>query len=369
VVLDKTGTVTRGKPELQEIITFTDLSEDRLLQIAASLENNSEHPLAMAVVNAAELKGISLIGNSNFIAVPGKGIQGRISGESYLLGTEDFMVSHGIKIDQVRSKKSVLESEGRTVMILSVKSEKDGNSLPIGLISVADSIKDHSAEGIKLLKDLGLNVFMITGDNHRTAKAIAHTSGIENILAGVLPEGKAEEIRKLQESGRIIAMVGDGVNDAPALALADIGIAMGEGSDIAMESADVTLMRGDLREISAAILISRKTMGKIRQNLFWAFFYNSVGIPFAALGFLNPVIAGAAMAFSSVSVVSNSLSLKKFKISRKFDKNSVKDKNKAAIIKVEGMTCKHCKMSVEKAALNLESVKEAVVDLDRKELT
>jgi len=208
---------------------------------------------------------------------------------------------------------------------------------------------------------------MITGDNYRTAKAIAQTAGIENILAGVLPEGKAEEVKKLQEADRVVAMVGDGVNDAPALALADIGIAMGEGSDIAMESADVTLMRGDLREISAAILISRKTMGKIKQNLFWAFFYNTVGIPFAAMGFLNPIIAGAAMAFSSVSVVSNSLSLKKFNISRKVN-NIPKEINMAAIIKVEGMTCNHCKMNVEKAALNLESVKEAVVDLDKKEL-
>ena len=377
VVLDKTGTVTRGKPELQEIVSFTDFSEDELLQIAASLEYNSEHPLAMAVVDAAELKGISLLDNSEFEAIPGKGIQGKISGQTYLLGTEAFMLSNGIKIRQVLDKKSGLESEGRTVMILSVKSEKDDNSLPLGLIAVADSIKDNSAEGVRFLKDLGLNVFMITGDNYRTAKAIALNAGIENVLAEVLPEGKAEEVRKLQEKGRIVAMVGDGVNDAPALALADVGIAMGEGSDIAMESADVTLMRGDLREISAAILISRKTMSKIRQNLFWAFFYNSVGIPFAALGFLNPIIAGAAMAFSSVSVVSNSLSLKKFRVSKKLnsgllnkvpEKEPNKESHMSTIIKVEGMTCNHCKMSVEKAAMNLESVKEAVVDLDRKEL-
>ncbi len=366
VVLDKTGTVTRGKPELQEIIILGDLSETELLKIAASLENNSEHPLAAAIVNAAEQKSISIIENTKFKAIPGKGIQGEISGQLYLLGTEDFMVSRGIKIDNLIEKKSVLESKGCTVMILAVKSEEKGNSIPVGLISVADSIKDHSAEGVKLLKDLGLDVFMITGDNYRTAKAIAHTAGIENILAEVLPEGKAEEVKKLQKAGRIVAMVGDGVNDAPALALANIGIAMGEGSDIAMESADVTLMRGDLREISAAILISRKTMSKIKQNLFWAFFYNTIGIPFAALGFLNPIIAGAAMAFSSVSVVSNSLSLKKFKVSRS---QQPKETKMATIIKVEGMTCNHCKMNVEKAALSLQSVKEAVVDLDKKELT
>ncbi|MCK5671881.1 MAG: metal-transporting ATPase, partial [Spirochaetales bacterium] len=373
VVLDKTGTVTRGKPELQDIVPLANLTEDEILQIAASLESNSEHPLAMAVVNAAVEKDILLKDNSDFMAIPGKGIQGSISGKAYLLGTEDFMSSNEINIEQIINKKSDLESLGRTVMILAVRLKKNTDSIPVGLISVADSIKEHSAEGVKLLKDLGLNVFMITGDNYRTAKAIAHTAGIENILAGVLPEGKAEEVRKLQEAGRVVAMVGDGVNDAPALALADIGFAMGEGSDIAMESADVTLMRGDLREIFAAILISRKTMGKIKQNLFWAFFYNTVGIPFAAMGFLNPIIAGAAMAFSSVSVVSNSLSLKKFKISRKINNNSMEVEMKTAklttIIKVEGMTCNHCKMNVEKAALNLESVKEAVVDLDKKELT
>ncbi len=373
VVLDKTGTITMGKPELQEIVTFSDFTEDEVLQIAASLENNSEHPLAAAIVNAAEKKEILLIDNSEFKAIPGKGIKGKIEGKTYLLGTEDFMVTNEIVIEELVAGKASLESEGRTVMILSVKLENNKKSYPIGLIAVADSIKEHSAEGVKLLKDLDLSVFMITGDNYRTAKSIAHTAGIENILAEVMPEGKAEEVRKLQEAGRVVAMVGDGVNDAPALALADIGIAMGEGSDIAMESADVTLMRGDLREISAAILISRKTMGKIKQNLFWAFFYNTVGIPFAALGFLNPIIAGAAMAFSSVSVVSNSLSLKRFKISKKSYKKSVKEEpketNMATIIKVEGMTCNHCKMNVEKAALNLKSVKEAVVDLDKKELS
>ena len=386
VILDKTGTVTRGKPELQEIVPLADILEDEILQIAASLEYNSEHPLATAIVNAAEEKGISLIDNSDFKAIPGKGIQGEISGKSYLLGTEDFMNSNRINIEQIINRKSYLESMGRTVMILSVRVDKDGDSIPVGLISVADSIKEHSAEGVKLLKELGLNIFMITGDNYRTAKAIAQTAGIENILAEVLPEGKAEELRKLQEAGRVVAMVGDGVNDAPALALADIGIAMGEGSDIAMESADVTLMRGDLREISASILISKKTMSKIKQNLFWAFFYNTVGIQFAALSFLNPIIAGAAMAFSSVSVVSNSLSLKRFKISRKINNNPVelvckagrkqascspmqpKEINMVTMIKVEGMTCNHCKMNVEKAALNLKSVKEAVVDLDNKEL-
>jgi len=225
---------------------------------------------------------------------------------------------------------------------------------------------------VELLKNLGLDIYMITGDNSRTAKAIAAKAGISNVLAEVLPEGKAEEVRKLQDNGHVVAMVGDGVNDAPALALADVGIAMGEGSDIAMESADVTLMRGDLREIYAAIMISRKTMGKIKENLFWAFIYNIIGIPFAALGLLNPIIAGAAMAFSSVTVVSNSLSLKRFKLAKNDNKanKSISKENDmtASIINVEGMTCDHCKMSVEKAAMNLGFVKAATVDLKQKEL-
>jgi len=314
VILDKTGTVTKGKPELQEIISLNNMPEDELLKIAASLENNSEHPLAQAIVDAAGKRKLEISETEEFTAIPGKGIRGKIRGREYILGTKSFMVSNNIKIDLIIEKKAALEFKGETVMILSIISDNGAGNLPAALISVADSIKDNSVEGVELLKKLGLDIYMITGDNARTAKAIAGKAGIENVLAEVLPEGKAEEVRKLQEMGKVVAMVGDGVNDAPALALADVGIAMGEGSDIPMESADVTLMRGDLREISASILISKKTMSKIKQNLFLAFFYNIIGIPFAALGFLNPVIAGAAMAFSSVSVVSNSLSLKRFKI-------------------------------------------------------
>ena len=374
VILDKTGTVTKGKPELQEIISLNNMPEDELLKIAASLENNSEHPLALALVDAASARNLEIIESKEFKAIPGKGIRGKINDREYLLGTETFMVSNNIDIKSILEKKAALELKGATVMILSDISGNSSDNTPSALISVADGIKENSVEGVELLKKLGLDIYMITGDNSRTAKAIASKAGIENVLAEVLPEGKAEEVRKLQEIGKVVAMVGDGVNDAPALALADVGIAMGEGSDIAMESADVTLMRGDLREISASILISKKTMSKIKQNLFWAFFYNIIGIPFAALGFLNPIIAGAAMAFSSVSVVSNSLSLKRFKV----DKNRAKNKQSkleskehdmtATIINVEGMTCNHCKMSVEKAALNLDFVKEAVVDLDSKEL-
>jgi len=370
IVLDKTGTVTKGKPELQEIISLDNRTENDLLQIAASLENNSEHPLALAIVNAAENKKIKLMNSKNFTSIPGKGIQGNINGKQYLLGTESFMIENKIDIGPIMDRKAALEQTGATVMILSAVSA--GEFVPTALIAVADSIKDNSTESVEMLKNLGLDIYMITGDNSRTAKAIAAKAGITNVLAEVLPEGKADEVRKLQEKGKVVAMVGDGVNDAPALALADIGIAMAGGSDIAMESADVTLMRGDLREISASVLISRKTMGKIKQNLFWAFFYNAIGIPFAALGFLNPIIAGAAMAFSSVSVVSNSLSLKRFKLAKNNDKanKSIFKENDmtSTIIYVEGMTCNHCKMNVEKAALSLEFVKEATVDLEQKQL-
>ena len=379
VVLDKTGTITRGRPELQKILsvkggTEVELSEEELLCTAASLEQNSEHPLAMAIVDKAENKRLALKDCSDFSAVPGKGIRGCVDGISYLMGTEVLLTSAGIPIEPILDKKRTLEEEGHTVMILA--SNESGDFRILGLFAVADSIKESSAAGVAALKDMGLQIYMITGDNERTARAIAGKAGIDNILAEVLPEGKAEEIRKMKEKGLAVAMVGDGINDAPALALADVGIAMGQGTDIAMESADITLMRGNLLEIAAAIQLSRKTMQKIRQNLFWAFFYNSIGIPFAASGLLNPVIAGAAMAFSSVSVVSNSLSLKKFKfmagdgIGRK-DRKSEKDykvDSMEKIITVEGMSCNHCKMSVEKAAIAVAGVEKAVVNLAKKEL-
>lgn len=370
VVLDKTGTITKGKPELQKIIP--DNSE--LLRIAASLEDNSEHPLARAVVTGAELKGIKPLSTTNFLAVPGNGISGTLEGDDWIIGTEKFLVQNNINLGELKVEKEELEKEGNSVVVLG----KKGEGTALGLLAIADSIKDSSKEGIELLKSLGLKVYMITGDNSRTAAAIAKKAGVNQVLAEVLPEGKAEEVKKLMKSGEVVAMVGDGVNDAPALATADIGIAMGSGSDIAMESSDITLMRGDLREIAASILLSIKTMSKIKQNLFWAFFYNSVGIPFAAIGLLNPIIAGAAMAFSSVSVVSNSLSLKRFKISKKKINNTIapsveeqkikKESLMDITIKVDGMSCGHCKMSVEKAAQSIAGVEKAEVNLDKKEV-
>jgi Cu+-exporting ATPase len=366
VVLDKTGTITRGRPELQKIVPLVDsLNENTLLEIAAGLEYGSEHPLSRAIVDSAEEKGISFKQATDFASVPGNGIQARLNETDYVIGTESFVKNKGVDVDAFRQKKADLEDQGFTVVILA-----DHRS-PLALLAISDGIKEHSKAGVAMLKDLGLDVYMITGDNKRTAAAIGKIAGIDtdHIFSEVLPEGKADKVKQLQAAGHIVAAVGDGVNDAPALASADTGIAMGEGSDIAMESADITLMRGDLREIAAAVELSKKTMRKIRQNLFWAFFYNSVGIPFAAVGLLSPIIAGAAMAFSSVSVVSNSLSLKNFHL-----KEYREEERNPAIggehmkIKVEGMSCNHCKMAVEKAAKSVDSVEDAVVSLENKEV-
>ncbi|WP_168203435.1 heavy metal translocating P-type ATPase [Oceanispirochaeta crateris] len=369
VVLDKTGTITRGKPEMKELIPLAEgWSHKELLALAASLEDNSEHPLAQSVVAAARKEGLKLKKSENFSSFPGKGIRASLDGKNYFIGKEEFIIEEGLSLEGMDHKKAALEAMGSTVVILA------DNERPLAMIALADRIKDHSAEGVRMLKDLGLELYMITGDNPHTAAAIAKEAGVDHVLAGILPEGKALEVKKLQEAGHIVAMVGDGVNDAPALATSNTGIAMGEGSDIAMESSDITLMRGDLREIAAAVKLSRKTMGKIKQNLFWAFFYNAIGIPFAALGLLNPIIAGAAMAFSSVSVVSNSLSLKNFKMDTSGHVATVRNDKiheenlMNVVVKVDGMSCNHCKMSVEKAAGSVDTVTSAVVDLDKKEV-
>ncbi len=379
VVLDKTGTLTLGRPEVQGVYPLNGMSEDDILELAATLEQHSEHPLARAVTDYAEDRNIKLSHSDSFTAVPGKGIRGTIDGEEYLIGTVSFLEENRVDSGSAEVLKVSLEEKGHTVVLLA---ELKGSKRILGMISIADTLKETSPAGVAALKNMGLEVFMITGDNERTARAIAEQAGIENVLAEVLPERKAEEVRKLQEKGYTVAMAGDGINDAPALAMADVGIAMGQGTDIAMESADITLMRGDLQDIPGAILLSRKTMAKIKQNLFWAFFYNSIGIPFAAMGFLNPIIAGAAMAFSSVSVVTNSLSLKRVKIqlqkveNMKIQEITVSEEAEInrevymeKIITVEGMSCNHCKMAVEKAATAVEGVDSAQVNLDQKSLT
>lgn len=307
IVLDKTGTVTNGKPQLTDAIPVGRFEETDLLQFAAAAETGSEHPLGEAIVAGVKDKGLEIPKLTRFEAKIGAGILAEAGGKTILVGTRKLMESEQVEHRSLLAQMEELEAEGKTVMLVSIEGEA------AGLVAVADTIKDTSRAAVARLKELGLDVIMMTGDNRRTAEAIAKEAGITSVIAEVLPEQKAAEISRLQKEGRQTAMVGDGINDAPALATADIGMAIGTGTDIAMESADITLIRGDLNSIADAIRMSRLTMKNIKQNLFWALGYNSLGIPIAALGFLAPWIAGAAMAFSSVSVVLNALRLQRVK--------------------------------------------------------
>ncbi len=307
IVLDKTGTITQGQPQVTDLLSFGEQSSQELLALAAATEKNSEHPLGEAIVNKAKELELSVAEAEDFQAIIGHGIAAKVEGQQILLGNRRLMEQNKISIARGAEALNEFEASGKTAMLMAI----DGSLA--GIIAVADTVKEHSQAAIAALHKLGLEVWMITGDNQLTAQAIASQVGIEHVLAEVLPQHKAEEVEKLKSQGKITAMVGDGINDAPALAAADVGIAIGTGTDVAMEAADITLMGGDLRGIVTAIQLSRATMGNIKQNLFWAFLYNSLGIPFAALGFLSPVIAGAAMALSSVSVVSNALRLRWFR--------------------------------------------------------
>lgn len=308
VVVDKTGTVTNGTPVLTDVITENGKDEKEFLQYVGSAEKNSEHPLAEAIVGGIRNQGIPLADPDHFEALPGYGVKSTVNGKEVLIGTRKLMEKHGVEFSGVLSVMETLEKNGKTAMLVAID-----RSLA-GVIAVADTIKDTSKAAIDRLKSMGIEVIMMTGDNERTAKAIGKEVGIDRIIAEVLPDGKADEVKKLQKQGKIVAMVGDGINDAPALAVADIGMAIGTGTDIAMEAADITLIRGDLRSIADAVLMSKRTMTNIKQNLFWAFAYNTVGIPVAAAGFLAPWLAGAAMAFSSVSVVLNALRLQRIQL-------------------------------------------------------
>lgn len=308
VVLDKTGTITKGEPDVTDVIAVSGFSNKEILSIAGAAEKNSEHPLAQAIVNAAKSQNLTMDNVADFEAIPGHGIRVKVGNDLVLLGNAKLMKENNISIAEMEERINSLEADGKTVMIMAV----DGKLA--GVVAVADTVKEHSAEAIRELQKLGIKVYMITGDNKRTAHAIASQVGIDNVLAEVLPENKAQEVERLKNEGYVVGMVGDGINDAPALATADVGMAIGTGTDVAMEAADITLMRGDLRSIVSSIKLSRATMGVIKQNLFWALIYNLLGIPLAAFGVLSPVIAGAAMALSSVSVVSNSLRLKTIKI-------------------------------------------------------
>lgn len=307
IVLDKTGTVTNGKPVLTDAVAADGFEETELLRLAAAAETGSEHPLGEAIAAGVKEKGIDIPKLTRFEAKIGAGVSAEAAGKTILVGSRRLMESEGVQHEALLSQMSALEGEGKTVMLVSVDGE------PAGLIAVADTIKETSREAVKRLMSMGLEVIMMTGDNRKTAEAIAKEAGITRVIAEVRPEQKAEEISRLQQTGSRVAMVGDGINDAPALATADIGMAIGTGTDIAMETADITLIRGDLNSIADAIRMSRLTMKNIKQNLFWALGYNTLGIPIAAFGFLAPWVAGAAMAFSSVSVVLNALRLQRAK--------------------------------------------------------
>lgn len=314
IILDKTGTITEGKPSVTDLICASNFTQEKLLQLAASAEKNSEHPLGQAIVRGAQEKSLALLEAENFNSITGQGIEAQIAGISVFAGNRKMMEEKNISVKELEKDADKLAEEGKTPVFVAT----DGQ--PAGIVAVADVVKKSSRAAIESLHKMGIEVAMITGDNKKTAEAIARQVGIDRVLAEVLPQDKAFEVKKLQQEGRKVAMVGDGINDAPALAQSDIGIAIGSGTDVAMESADIVLMHSDLTDVPTAILLSKKTIRNIKQNLFWAFGYNTIGIPVAAgvlylFGgpLLNPMLAAAAMSLSSVSVLTNALRLKRFK--------------------------------------------------------
>lgn len=394
VVLDKTGTITEGKPHVTDLVDVGRVPN--LLQLAASLEKNSEHPLAAAIVAEAQKQNLSLLPVEDFVSEPGKGIRGRIKGKIYLAGNQKIIEENGVDIRALERPAARLAEEGKTPMFFA----QDGQA--IGIIAAADIIKPTSAQAVAEWKAMGIDVVMLTGDNERTAAAIQKQVGVTRVVAQVMPQDKEKEVRAIQQSGKKVAMVGDGINDAPALTAADVGIAIGAGTDIAIESADIVLMKSDLMDAVTAIQLSKATLRNIKENLFWALFYNSLGIPLACgvffflLGWkLNPMFAAAAMSLSSVFVVSNALRLKFFRpkfsapaagaVNEKASKgihvenlilpkpeelqNQLENKGEFAmtekIMKIEGMACGHCSARVEKALNAIDGV-SATVDLEAK---
>ena len=364
IVMDKTGTITEGKPILTDIVT--DLDQDEFLKIAGSLEKNSQHPLASAILNYAEEKNINLEEITNFNSVSGRGLNGEVAGNKYLAGNLEYMLEEKIDLKGFKSKAEELAGEGKTSMYFANDKEV------IGIISVKDLPKESSKDAIKLLRDMGKIIIMLTGDNEKTAEAIAGEIGVDETLAGLMPQDKNKEIDKIQKTGKKVLMIGDGINDAPSLAKADIGMAIGHGTDVAIESSDVVLMRSDLLDVVSALELSKATIKNIKENLFWAFFYNTIGIPiaagllFPAFGIkLSPMFAAFAMSLSSVFVVNNALRLRRFKprglkkslnkgeaISEKEnvkEENHIEKNEKTTKIKVEGMMCGHCEKRVADA--------------------
>jgi Cu+-exporting ATPase len=374
VVLDKTGTVTQGAPTVTDVLPCPGVTEQELLSLAAALEKPSEHPLAQAIVARAQEQGVPLPSVTQFQAVHGRGVRGELQGAVLFAGNRAFLQENGVDPSPVETTAQALAEEGKTPLYF----VRDGALL--GLVAAADTVKPTSAAAVEGLRQLGLEVVMLTGDNQRTAAAIARQVGITTVISQVLPGEKERQVRQLQEQGKKVAMVGDGVNDAPALTRADVGVAIGAGSDVAIESADVVLMKSDLNDALTAVRLSRATIRNIKENLFWAFFYNTIGIPLAAgvfyplLGWqLNPMFAAAAMSLSSVCVVSNALRLRFFKgettarpSAVKEQKGEVKQMEKKVVI--EGMMCAHCQAHVSKALNALPGV-TATVDLDSKTAT
>lgn len=377
IVMDKTGTITEGKPILTDIVT--DLDEDNFLKIAGSIEKNSQHPLASAIINYAQENDIDLEEITNFNSVSGRGLNGEIAGNKYLAGNLEYMLEEKIDLKDFKSKAEELAGEGKTSMYFANESEV------LGIISVKDLPKESSKDAIKLLRDMGKKIIMLTGDNEKTAEAIADEIGVDQTLAGLLPQDKNKEIDKIQKSGKKVLMIGDGINDAPSLAKADIGMAIGHGTDVAIESSDVVLMRSDLLDVVSALELSKATIKNIKQNLFWAFFYNTIGIPlaagllFPAFGIkLSPMFAALAMSLSSVFVVNNALRLRRFKprgVKRSLEeakssneKENIKEENliekneKRTKIKVEGMTCGHCEKRVADALEKTGKAKDVVAN-------
>lgn len=377
IVMDKTGTITEGKPILTDIVT--DLDEENFLKIAGSIEKNSQHPLASAIINYAQENDIDLEEITNFNSVSGRGLNGEVAGNKYLAGNIEYMLEEKIDLKDFQAKAEELAGEGKTSMYFANESEV------LGIISVKDLPKESSKDAIKLLRDMGKKIIMLTGDNEKTAEAIADEIGVDQTLAGLLPQDKNKEIDKIQKSGKKVLMIGDGINDAPSLAKADIGMAIGHGTDVAIESSDVVLMRSDLLDVVSALELSKATIKNIKQNLFWAFFYNTIGIPlaagllFPAFGIkLSPMFAALAMSLSSVFVVNNALRLRRFKprgVKRSLEeakpsneKEIVKEENliekneKRTKIKVEGMTCGHCEKRVADALEKTGKAKDVVAN-------
>ena len=393
--MDKTGTITQGKPVVTDIICFAETESVQLMKIAGSLEKGSEHPLAEAIVNACDENGILPEKVTGFKASFGKGIEGEIEGTHYFAGNEKMMEENGILLSATETEQiHTLSKQGKTPLLFA--SEKK----ILGIVAVADVVKPTSKEAVKRFGEYGIHVIMLTGDNEITAQAIKDQVGIDEIIAGVLPTQKEEKIRKLRQAGHKVAMIGDGMNDAPALAASDVGIAIGAGTDVAIESADIVLMKNDLLDAVGAVKLSKAVIRNIKENLFWAFFYNSIGIPLAAgvlypvFGVrLNPMFGAAAMSLSSVCVVCNALRLRWVKLHDE-GRNTVKQTRQAeekemekamterleqyntnnkkggsameTTIRIEGMMCAHCQARVEKALKEVSGVTEVSVSLENK---